>query len=37
MMATTGVLYYRLLWRSAPLDHARVEGVIDSVLLGAAP
>lgn len=27
-----GLLYYRLLWRSAPLDHAEIEGAIDAVL-----
>lgn len=32
-----GVVYYRLLWRSAQLDEASVEGAIDSVLRGAAP
>jgi len=32
-----GVVYYRLLWRSAPLDEASVEGAIDSILRGAAP
>jgi len=32
-----GLVYYRLLWRSAPLEVMEIEGVLDAVLQGAAP
>ncbi len=32
-----GVLYYRMLWRYAPLDQADVEATIEALLHGAAP